>query len=280
MRGRAIFVWVAFLGLAACAQAQWLNYRAAETPRTRDGKANLSAPVPRASNGKPDLSGIWQAEGAPFKELIKYVPDNGVNGVGESDPSLYFFNVLGDFKSEEAPLQPAAAAALRKQAESVGKGTPASLCLPTTPLPIADVAPGPFKIVQTPGLMLFLYEADTVFRQIYLDGRKHPDDPQPSWLGYSVGRWEGDSLVVDVVGITDRSPLDIVGHTHSEALRLTERFHRRDFGHMDVQITIDDPQTYTRPFTYKFTDKLLPDTDLIESFCTENEKDTKHMAAK
>ena len=128
--------------------------------------------------------------------------------------------------------------------------------------------------------MLFLYEADTAFRQIYLDGRKHPHDPQPSWLGYSVGRWEGDSLLVDAIGFTDRSPLDIVGHTHSDAMRVTERFHRRDFGHMDVQVTIDDPKTYTRPFTYKFTDKLLPDTDLIESFCTENEKDTKHMAVR
>jgi hypothetical protein len=280
MRVRTVFIWVAFLGLTACAHAQWLNYRAAGTPRTRDGKANLSAPAPRTSNGKPDLSGIWQAEGAPFKELVKYVPGDGVNGVGESDPSFYFFNVLGDFKPEDAPLKPAAAAALRQRGEAAGKDAPASLCLPTSPIPIAEVTPAPFKIVQTTGLMLFLYEADTTFRQIYLDGRKHPDDPQPSWLGYSVGRWEGESLVVDVVGITDRSPLDIIGHPHSEAMRLTERFHRRDFGHMDVQITIDDPQMYTRPFTYKFTDKLLPDTDLIEAFCTENEKDATHMAAK
>jgi len=279
MRVRTIFVGIAFWGVAVCAHAQWLNYRAPGTPRTRDGKADLAAAAPRASNGRPDLSGIWQAEGAPFKELVKYIPGDGVNGVGESPPSLYFFNVLADFKSEEAPLQPAAAAALRQQAEAANHG-PATLCLPTSPVPIADVTPSPFKIVQTPGLMLILYEADTAFRQIYLDGRKHPDDPQPSWLGYSVGRWEGDSLVVEVIGITDRSPLDLVGHPHSDAMRLTERFHRRDFGHMDVQITIDDPKTYTRPFTYKFTDELLPDTDLIESFCTENEKDAVHMAAK
>jgi hypothetical protein len=277
---RTIFIWIAFLGLSTCAHAQWLNYRAAGTPRTHDGKANLSAPAPRASNGKPDLSGIWQAEGAPFKELVKYVPDNGVNGVGESDPSLYFFNVLADFKPEEAPLQPAAVVGLRQAGETIGKGGPASLCLPTSPVPIAEVEPSPFKIVQTPGLMLFLYEADTAFRQIYLDGRKHPDNPQPSWLGYSVGRWEGDALVVDAIGLSDKTPLDIVGHPHSDAMRVTERFHRRDFGHMDVQITIDDPKTYTRPFTYKFIDRLLPDTDLIESFCTENEKDTAHMAVK
>ena len=280
MRVRTLFVAIVFSGLTVCAHAQWLNYRVAGTPRTREGKANLFAAAPRASNGKPDLSGIWQAEGAPFKELIKYVPDNGVNGVGESDPSLYFFNVLADFKPEEAPLLPGAVVARRQQAEAAAKSGPPSLCLPTTPLSMAEVSPSPFKIVQTPGLILVLYEADTVFRQIYLDGRKHPNDPQPSWLGYSVGRWDGDSLVVDAVGFTDRSPLDIIGHTHSDAMRLNERFHRRDFGHMDVQITIDDPKTYTRPFTYKFTDRLLPDTDLIESFCTENEKDTGHMAAK
>jgi hypothetical protein len=266
--------------LSVCAQGQWLNYRAAGTPRTRDGKANLSAPAPRAPNGKPDLSGIWQAEGAPRELLLRYVP-GGVNGVGESDPSQYFFNVLVDFKPEEAPLQPSVAAAARQSAELTGHGgDPKSLCLPTTPVPMADVSPSPFKIVQSPGLMLVLYEADTSFRQIYMDGRKLPGDPQPSWLGYSVGRWEGDFLVVDSTGFTDRSPLDLVGHTHSEAMRLTERFHRRDFGHMDVQVTVEDPQTYTKPFTYKFTDKLLPDTDLIESFCSENEKDTVHMSGK
>ena len=140
MRVRTIFIWIAILGLSTCAHAQWLNYRAAGTPRTRDGKANLSAPAPRTSNGKPDLSGIWQAEGAPLKELVKYIPDNGLNGLGESDPSLYFFNVLADFKPEQAPLQPGAVVALRQQAEAAPKNGPATLCLPTTPIPIAEVA--------------------------------------------------------------------------------------------------------------------------------------------
>ena len=275
---RTIFVWVAFLSITACAHAQWLNHPAPGTPRMKDGKADLSGPVPR-SHGKPDLSGIWQAEGAPRDLLLQYVP-GGVNGVGESDPSQYFFNVLVDWKPEEWPLRPEAAARWKQQAEAAAKRGPETLCLPTAPVPIAEVEPAPFKIVQTPELMLILYEADTSFRQVYLDGRKQLEDPQPSWLGYSVGRWEGDTLVVDVVGITERSPLDLMGHPHSDAMRVTERYHRRDFGHMDVQITIDDPQNYTRPFTYKFTDKLLPDTDLIESFCTENEKDTVHMAAK
>ena len=266
---------LAFLCAASAASAQWLNFKDPGTPRTRDGKPNLSAPAPRTANGKPDLSGIWQAEGAPFKELVKYEP-GGVNGLGEDDPSQYFFNVLTDFKPEESPLQPAAAAAYRKKA--FAPPSVMSLCQPPA-TPMADALPVPFKIVQTPGLVLLLYEADTFFRQVFIDGRKHPVDPQPSWLGYSVGRWEGDSLVVESMGFTDRSPLDVIGHPHSDAMRVTERFHRVNFGRMDVQVTIDDPKTYTKPFTYTLSERLLPDTDLIEGFCVEDEKDTAHMAA-
>ena len=275
---RTISVGIVFWGMSVCAHAQWVNYRNPGTPRTKDGKVNLAAAAPRV-NGKPDLSGIWQAEGAPRDILLQYVPGDGINGVGESTPSQYFFNVLVNFKPEESPLRPEAAALWQKRGEEAVKNGPPPLCLPTSPVPIADVTPAPFKIVQTPALMLILYEADTSFRQVYLDGRKELQDPQPSWLGYSVGRWDGDTLVVDVVGIADRTPLDLMNHPHSESMRLTQRFHRRDFGHMDVAITIDDPKTFTRPFTYKYTDDLLPDTDLLESFCTENEKDRLHMAS-
>jgi hypothetical protein len=144
-------------------------------------------------------------------------------------------------------------------------------------VPFVDSLPAPFKIVQTPKLTLMLFESGTIFRQILTDGRKHPEDPQPSWLGYSVGKWQGDSLVVDTVGLIPFGPLDILGHPHSEALRVTEQFRRRDFGHMDVRATIDDPKTYTKPFAYKIPTHLLPDTDLLESFCTEDEKDAAHM---
>lgn len=144
-------------------------------------------------------------------------------------------------------------------------------------MPFALSFPSPFKIVQTPKLTLMLFETDTFFRQIFTDGRKLPEDPQPSWLGYSVGKWQGDSLVVETVGLIPFAPLDMFGHPHSEALRVTEQFQRRDFGHMDVQVTIDDPNAYTKPFTYKIPMYLLPDTDLLESFCTEDEKDAAHM---
>jgi hypothetical protein len=124
-----------------------------------------------------------------------------------------------------------------------------------------------------------LYEVDNMFRQVYTDGRKLPVDPQPAWLGYSVGKWEGDTLVVDSSGFNDRSWLDAYGHPHSEALRIQERFHRRDFGHMDLQLTIDDPKMYTRPFAIKVTEVLLPDTDILEYVC-ENETDRAHLPRK
>ena len=260
-------------------QAQWLNNRDSGTPRTKDGKPNMSAPAPRASNGKPDLSGIWQGEGAPISELMKILPLGGANGLGEDPPPLSFFNVLAAYKPEESPLRSELRAEYEKRAAVALTTPPPALCAPPV-VPLVDSLPSPFKIVQTPKLTLMLFESDTIFRQIFTDGRKHPDDPQPSWLGYSVGKWQGDSLVVETVGLIPFGPLDTFGHPHSETMRVTEQFHRRDFGHMDVQVTIDDPKTYTKPFTYKIGMYLLPDTDLLENFCVEDEKDAAHMAKK
>ena len=256
-------------------QAQWLNHRDSETPRTKDGKVNLTAPGPRGSNGKPDLSGIWQAEGAPISELMKILPA-GVNGLGDDPPPLSLFNVLAAYKPEESPLRPEHRTAYEERSAAALTTPPPALCGPP-PMPLVDSLPSPFKIVQTPKLTLMLFESDTVFRQIFTDGRNHPDDPQPSWLGYSVGKWQSDSLVVETVGLIPFGPLDLFGHPHTEVLRVTERFRRRDFGHMDVQVTIDDPKVYSKPFTYQIALRLLPDTDLLESFCTENEKDAAHM---
>ena len=278
MKLRNVWIWVVVAAAPMCGYAQWLNYPAPGTPRTGDGKADLSAPAPRASNGKPDLSGVWQAEAAPFEELAKLLP-GGVNGLGEDAPSRYFLNMLADFKPSDAPIRPAAAALFQKHAQAFGNDSPGTNCLPAG-VPLADLLPSPYKLIQTPGTIVMLYEAETTFRQIYTDGRKQLEDPQPSWMGYSVGKWEGDTLVVDAVGFNDRGWLDAFGHTHSDAMHVTERFHRRDFGHMEVQITIDDSKTYTRPFTVKFNQVLLPDTDLIESFCSEDEKDLPHLGLK
>lgn len=260
------------------APAQWISYRDPATPRTRDGKPNLAAKTPRARDGKPDLSGIWLPEGSPREQLARFFID-GVNGLGEDDPPIYFLNMLNDFPFENAPMTPSAAAIFRARAATMGKGAPALHCAPWG-MPMVDTLPSPYKIVQTPGVTYILYEENMSHRQIYTDGRKHTPDPQPSWLGYSVGKWDGDSFVVDTVGFNDVSWLDAIGHPRSEAMRLTERFRRQDFGHTELQITVDDPKSYTKVFTVKFGLKLLPDTDLIESFCAENEKDVQHLSQK
>lgn len=258
--------------------AQWLNYPSPRIPRTRDGKPNLSAPVPHSANGKPTLSGLWQTERAPPEMLERLIP-GATNGAGEEPLSQYFINILSDLKPEEEPLRPAAREEYRQRAKNFEQVSPLSRCLPEG-IPLVEMAPAPYKIIEDPGLTVMLYERGTTFRQIYTDGRKLPQDPQPTWLGYSVGRPEGDFFVVDTTGFNDRGWLDARGHTHSEALHLTERFHRLDFGHMELEITVDDPQTYTRPFTIKLKQHLLPDTDLLESVCAENEKDTPHLGHK
>ena len=194
--------------------------------------------------------------------------------------SKYFLNILADFKPDEAPIRPEAADLFRKNAERRGPDNPRTRCLPHG-IPRADILSyAPFKIIQTPGLMVILYEVDNTHRQIYTDGRKLPDDPQPAWLGYSVGKWEGDTLVVDSAGFNDKSWLDSFGHPHSEDMRIQERFHRRDFGHLDLQVTVDDPKMYTKPFTIKVTELLLPDSDILEAVCNENEKDHQHLPSQ
>ena len=266
-------------GVSRSAHAQWLNYPTPGTPRTRDGKPNLTAPAPRAANGKPDLSGVWQVEPTPAKELKRLFGDLSVENVlGDSSAaySKYLVDILVDFEPGDTPLRPEYADILRQRAKEV---YPLTRCLPIGS-PGDDLLPGPFKIIQTPELILVRNESENTFRQIYTDGRKAPTDPEPLWLGYSVGKWEGNSLVVDTVGFNDKGWLDGMGHPRSEALHLLERFHRRDFGRLDVQVTIDDPKVYTKAFSITFTELLQPDSDVTEYFCDENEKDRPHIADK
>jgi hypothetical protein len=282
MKGQIKTIAVLFTGAVVSAHAQWLNYPSPGTPRTRDGKPNLSAKTPRASNGKPDLSGVWQTELSPPGEIDRLFGNElkafVVPGDDPTTFSKYFLNILADFKPEQAPIRPAAAELARKNAASA-RDNPSSKCLPQGIVRADVLSYNPFKIIQTPGVTAILYEVDNMFRQVYTDGRKLPADPQPAWLGYSVGKWEGDTLVVDSVGFNDRSWLDAFGHPHSEDLRIQERFHRRDFGHMDLQLTIDDPKMYTRPFTINVTEVLIPDSDILEYVC-ENETDQAHLPGR
>jgi len=271
-----------FAGACLCApysaNAQWVNHPTPGAPRTRDGKVNLSAPAPRV-NGKPDLSGIWQVEPTPVAELTAMFGDIGALAVPGDDPrtfNKYLINILADYKPEESPMRPEFNEMFGKRNQVLGLDIPTSHCLPGG-VPFGMLLPFPTKIVQTPGLIVMLLEGDGTSRQVYTDGRKFPDDPQPMWMGYSAGRWEGDTLAVETRGINDKTWLDALGHPHSEDMRVTERFHRRDFGHVDVRITIDDPKTYTKPFSFGVTFRLLPDTDILEWYCAENEKDRKHL---
>jgi hypothetical protein len=251
--------------VAGTAHAQWLDYPAKNIPRTKDGKPVLTAQAPKTRDGKPDLSGVWLPDNTP-----------GVKGTNGEELPGHFISVTFGVKDEEVPLTPEGAALFKKNLAGKGKDDPGATCHPMG-LPSLDTVPVPYKIVQTPGLIAILYEGDTVFRQVFTDGRKHAETTIPSWLGYSVGRWEGDTLVVETVGFNDKSWLDRIGHTHSDALRIVERFHRKDLGHMDVTVTIEDPKTFARPVTFTQPTTLTPDGDLLEYFCTDNEQDSAHF---
>ena len=279
MRIQSFRLFVALAGVMAAANAQWVNYPTPGTPLTRDGKPNLSAKAPRAASGKPDLSGVWAIEPPPAGEIERIFGDLGASVVAGDDIrtfSKYFLDLLVDFKPGQQPIRPEAAALTLKRRGAMD--SPTSHCLPIS-LPIRNLTPFPFKIFQTPDAMVILYEVDGAARQIHTDGRKLPVEPHPSWMGYSTGKWEGDTLVVDTAGFNDRGWLDARGHPRSEALRVRERFHRRDFGHLDMEATVEDPNVLTQPVTIKFTELLIPNTDILENFCAEGERDRAHMPA-
>ncbi len=248
------------LTLGTALSAQWINYPTPGIPRTKDGKPDLSAPAPKTREANPDLSGIW-----------KIVPSKKAQarreGVG---PNLIDYMPDGF----EIPLLPEAAALYKQRSLALGAGRPSERCLPHG-IPDA-MSVSQFKLVQNPGLLLILYEEFNHYRQIFTDGRPFPKDLNPAWFGSSVGRWEGNALVVETRGFNDQTWLDDYGLPHTEAMRTTERFERTDFGHMALRITIDDPKAYAKPWSVDWQLVLLPDTELIEDIC-ENEKDVQHM---
>jgi hypothetical protein len=260
----------AFIFLGATAQAQWLNYRAAGTPATPDGKVNLSAPAPRAPDGKPDLTGVWHLQTTRQETSLTPSPTPTQGG------GSFTGNIFRDMKPEDVPEKPEAA---KLRAERMKNGTrpnPSVFCLPMG-IPVNNFVVEVVKFIQAPKEIIVIHEVDGSYRQIYTDGRPLPKDMSPSWLGYSTAHWDADTLVVETEGFNDRTWLDMIGHSHSEALYLTERYHRRDYGHLDVEMTFNDPVMYTRPFTIKFTHALIPDSDILEAYCNENEKDRAHI---
>ena len=248
----AVFLFAACLPPASVG-AQWLHHPTPGIPRTADGKPNLAAPAPRTADGKPDLSGLWQRPA-----------------------DRYYNNIAADLTPDQ--IQPWADALARKRMREFHKDSMDTLCLPVGPA----YSTSPYresKIVQTPALVVVLND-DLTHRQIFMDGRELETDPNPSWMGYSVGRWDGDTLVVESAGFNDRTWLDYNGHPHTERLRVTERYRRRDFGHMELRMTLDDPTVYATPWTVTVQMELAADLEMIEYVCQENERDRTRMDSK
>jgi hypothetical protein len=243
---KTLMVIVAALSMTTPAVAQWRNPTAG-VPRLPNGKANLSAPTPRTPDGKPDISGLWMP------------------GAG------YVGNIAKDLKPEDVPYQPWAAALYKERVATNSKDDPTAQCI-VGGVPRSDLVPYPFKILNVPGMTVILYEAVHSYRQIFTDGRKLPEDPTPTWFGYSIGKWDGDSFVVETAGFNEKGWLDNAGRPATEDLRVTERFTRKDFGHMEVRIVIDDPKAYTKPWTVTLPLTFRADDELMEYICNENNR--------
>jgi hypothetical protein len=261
--------------------AQWPKYTTPDVPRLADGAPNMSAPAPRTADGKPDLSGIWEIRFTGF--------GGGGRGRGAAptppppvDPNAVpvsqFFEVAG--RGYPLPLQPWAAELKKKRMADNSKDNPDVWCLPIGLMQYHN-HPQPRQIVQTKNLMLITYESNYGLRYIYMDGRPAPNnDPTPWWFGYSRGWWEGDTLVVETTnfrGDEKAGWLDVNGSPYSEALKMTERFRRPNFGSLEIDVTIDDPKAYTKPFTVRVNQRLMVDSEMIEFICNENEKSTEHI---
>jgi hypothetical protein len=254
---------------ASPAPAQWLDYPTRGIPRTSDGKPDWNAPAPRTSGGRPDLSGMWGWEdNRPCPE----------GGCPDAKVGQEFINIGWSLKGG-LPFQPWAAELAKKRRAENAKDDPQSHCLPRGALRI--LTDGLFKkIIQTPGLVVILTERNAGYRQIFTDGRPLPIDPNPSWNGYAAGKWEGDTLVVETTGFRDDGWLDASGSPLTSAAKATEKFRRPRFGRLEIEITVDDPKAYTKPWTIKLNQPYVADTEMLDYICLENEKDTTHFVAK
>jgi hypothetical protein len=245
-------------------------------PRTADGKPILDAPTPRTADGRPDLSGIWRLGFGGFDGARAGEPAGPAFSQGP--PVSQFFEVAG--RGNPLPIQPWAAELKKKRMADNSKDNPDVWCLPIGLMQYHN-HPQPRQIVQTKNLMLITYESNYGLRYIYLDGRPAPNnDPTPWWFGYSRGWWEGDTLVVETtnfLGDEKAGWLDVNGSPYTDALKMTERFRRPNFGTLEIDVTIDDAKAYTTPFTVRVNHRIMVDSEMIEFICNENEKSTHHL---
>jgi hypothetical protein len=243
--------------MSATTGAQWDNHPMKNVPRLPDGKVDLKAPPPRTADGKIDLSGFWMP----------------------TDRVKHLLNLAADLKPGEVPLQPWAEALYKERIETNGKDHPGVRCWPSG-IPEKLNIPDGLKLIQTPDVMLFLHESRTIYRQVFTDGRSFPKDAQPAWMGYSIGRWQGDTFIVETINQNGKTWLDMRGLPGTEALKVTERYTRPTVGRIYIDVTIDDPKAYTKPWNVRLSWDLQPEIELIESICEENNRDLPHMVGK
>lgn len=276
--------------LTAVVEAQWPDHRDPRAPRNADGSVNLEGPAPRTPDGRPDFSGVWgfstgggrtpatagftRLDGAG-RDLIYARTSRPPASLDEKAPASFFS--IGSGFNGGLPLTPEAAALVKQRMNDFSRDNPEVWCLPLGNQQF-NAHPFPRKIIQTPVVMLLLYETHMGVRQIFLDGRSLPtNDPQPWFFGYSVGRWEGDTLVVETIGFKKDGWLDVNGHPLGEKGRTIERFRRPNYGTIELEQTVDDPEHYTRPFTTTITWRLMPDAEIMEMVCTENNQSINHL---
>jgi hypothetical protein len=270
--------------------AQWLNYPTARVPRKADGKVNMSAPTPRMADGKPDFSGIWTT-GEPFDRRAHGLsspkdlpaprdPQSSSDAQSPGDPSAIvgsrqMANIGIDLPGG-LPYRPWLAALVKQRTDNLAKDDPHIRCLPDNFLRAYGM-PHLLKFVHTPGLLVMLNELNAGYRQVFTDARPLPEDPNPSLQGYSSAKWSGDTLVIDTIGVRDDTWIDWNGSVLTEAAKVREEIQRPDFGHLHIQVTVDDPKAYTRPWTVTLKQRIVVDTELIDEICAEDEQSLKHM---
>ena len=262
--------------MSSVASAQWIYVRTEGIPRTADDKVDTKAPAPRTADGKPDFSGLWW----PGGEQQACGPDCPEAGLG-TEPLDEIGLILrgldiGYGMEGGLPYQPWAKKLVEQRVERAGLDDPHVQCLPSNP-PRIYTLPHLTRIIQTPKSLTFLNEFNASYRQIFLDGRELPEDPNPSWNGYSVGHWEDDTLVIETIGFRDDLWLDMKGDPLTNAGKLTERLTRPNFGSLQIEVTVDDPEAYTKPFTAPLAMNFVPDTEMIDEVCLEGESDFEHM---
>lgn len=268
--------------------AQWVKYPTPGVPRRADGKVDVSAAAPRLANGKPDLSGVWMT-GEPNmprsgglsspKEAASPRQARSSNDEAGDQTNIRASRQMANIGVDlpgGLPYQPWLVPIVKKRTENLAIDDPHIRCLPDNFLRAYGL-PHLLKFVHTPNLLVMLNEVNAGYRQIFTDGRPLPQDPTPAWQGYSSAKWSGDTLVVDTIGLRDDTWIDWNGSVLTEAAKVREQIRRPDFGHLEIQVTVDDPKAYTKPWTVTLNQRIVVDTDLIDEICLENEQSLQHL---